>query len=113
MPIAAEHRDIFLDGDVYNRAYQGKPVFYERHYDSRTLYERLIRPSGATLLSLQAFGEPGFEFGRQVAYRKGIGMGGLLKPFRWAMPLFAHRFITEVPLDRPPLRSFCCFTLQK
>ena len=113
VPIADRHRDVFLDSDVYNRKYRGEPVFYERHYDSRSIHERLIRPSGATLVGLQAYGEPGFEFGRRIAYRGWIGMGGLLKPFRWAMPYFAHRFIQPVAIEQPPLRSFCCFTLQK
>ncbi len=113
VPIAATHQDVFIDADVYDRSYTGAPVFYERHYDSRTIRSRLIDPSGARLLALDAFGEPGFEFGRRVAYRAGIGMGGLLKPFRWAMPFFAHRFIQAVPIERPPLRSFCCFALQK
>jgi ubiquinone/menaquinone biosynthesis C-methylase UbiE len=113
VPIASRHSDIYTNADVYNRKFGGDPVFYERHYDRTSIYERLIRPSGATLLSIEAFGEPGFEFGRQIAYRPWIGMGGLLKPFRWTMPLFAHQFITPVPLENPPLRSFCCFVLQK
>jgi SAM-dependent methyltransferase len=113
VPIAASHKDVYIDADVYDRRYSGKPVFYERHYDSGSIYDRLIRPSGGSLLSLQAFGEPHFEFGRRIAYRPWIGMGGVLKAFRWTMPLFAHRFIVPVPLENPPLRSFCCFALEK
>ena len=113
VPIANRHTDVYVKSDVYDRKFGGAPVFYERHYDSVSIYERLIGPSGATLLSLQAFGEPGFEFGRRIAYRKWIGLGGLLKPWRWTMPGFAHRFIKPIPLEHPPLRSFCCFVLQK
>lgn len=113
VPIASHHVDVYINSDVYDRKFSGAPVFYERQYDSQSIYERLICPSGATLLSLEAFGEPGFEFGRRIAYQTWIGMGGVLKPFRWTMPLFAHRFIRPVPLEHPPLRSFCCFVLQK
>jgi hypothetical protein len=113
VPIAIRHTDVSVNSDVYDRKFGGAPVFYERHYDSQSIHDRLIGPSGATLLSLEAFGEPGFEFGRRVAYRKWIGLGGLLKPLRWTMPWFAHRFIKPVPLEGPPLRSFCCFVLKK
>jgi SAM-dependent methyltransferase len=113
VPIATRHADVYVNSDVYDRKFGGAPVFYERHYDIKSIHERLIGPSGATLLSLEAFGEPGFEFGRRVAYHKWIGLGGLLKPLRWTMPWFAHRFIKPVPLERPPLRSFCCFVLKK
>jgi hypothetical protein len=77
------------------------------------LQERLIRPSGGRLLKLEAYGEPHFEFGRRIAYRKVIGLGGLLKPWRWAMPWAAERFIRPVDLRNPSPRSFCCFTLEK
>lgn len=113
VPIAERHTDVYTNADVYDRKYRGHPVFYERQYDHRTVHERLIEPSGATLVAIEAFGEPGFEFGRRIAYRKGIGVEGLLKPFRWTMPFFAHHLIKPVRLESPPPRSFCCFALQK
>ncbi len=113
VPIAPRHQDVFVNADVYNRKYGGEPVFYERHYDHRTIHERLIRPSGAKLLSMEAFGEPTFQFGAQVAFRPGVGLEGALRPFRWTMPFFAHRFIKPVPIQTPPPRSFCCFALEK
>lgn len=113
VPIAAQHRDFFVESDVYNRKYGGAPVFYERHYDHRTIHERLIGPSGARLMALEAFGEAGFEFGRRIAFKPVIGVEGVLRPFRWALPAVAHRLITRVPLESPPLRSFCCFALER
>jgi ubiquinone/menaquinone biosynthesis C-methylase UbiE len=113
VPIAASHRDVFVNDDVYNRQYGGEPVFYERHYDHRSVHARLIEPSGARLVALQAFGEPGVQFGARVAFRPVIGLEGALKPLRWTMPFFAHRFIRPVSLEAPPPRSFCCFALQR
>ena len=113
VPIAERHTDVFVKSDVYDRKYGGEPVFYERHYDHRTIYSRLIDPSGAKLLAIEAFGEPGFEFGRHVAFRPLIGVEGLLRPLRWALPAAAHSLIKPVPLEKPPLRSFCCFALEK
>lgn len=113
VPIAKAHRDVFVETDVYNRKYVGKPEFYERHYDQRSLQDRLIGPSGARLVAMEAFGESGFQFGAKVAFREGIGLEGALKPLRWTMPFFARRFIRTVSLETPPPRSFCCFALQK
>lgn len=113
VPISAAHQDVFVQGQVYNRKYAGEPVFYERQYDARSLEDRLIAPSGAELIALQAFGEPGFAFGSRVAYNRYVGIGRLLKPLRWTMPAFAHRFIKPIPLENCPPRSFCCFALRK
>ena len=113
VPIAERHKDVYVTSDVYNRKFGGEAIFYERHYDRTSLHERLIGPSGATLLSLDAFGEPGFEFGRRIAFKPWIGVEGALRPFRWALPAVAHRLIKRVALEAPPLRSFCCFALRK
>lgn len=113
VPINKRHTDVFIRRDVYDRKFTGDPVFFERQYDSETIYSRLIVPSGARLTAIQAFGEPAFEFGRRVYYRPRLGVGGILKPFRWLMPAFAHKYIQPIPLQDPPPRSFCCFALQK
>ncbi len=48
----------------YKKPVEGKPVFFQRHYDDDALRKRLIEPSGMHLLALEHFGERGFPFER-------------------------------------------------
>lgn len=113
VPIDARHRDVYVEESVYERKFGGQALFYERQYDHQTIFERLIEPSRAELLDLQAFGETRFQFGQRVVYHPKYGIESLLKPLRWTLPAFAHRFIQPVALQNPPPRSFCCFALRK
>ena len=45
LPYSLKAYDTFLHQDVYERKFEGKPVFYERHYDEETLYKRIINPA--------------------------------------------------------------------
>lgn len=49
VPYAHQAFDTFTEGDVYERKFESAPVFYQRHYDERTLRTRLIEPSGLHL----------------------------------------------------------------
>jgi 2-polyprenyl-3-methyl-5-hydroxy-6-metoxy-1,4-benzoquinol methylase len=56
-PYDTSHRDTFVDRPVYDREFAGQPVFFERHYDAQTLKSRLLDPSGASVVSLEIWGE--------------------------------------------------------
>jgi SAM-dependent methyltransferase len=49
VPFAPQARDTYVAHSVYGRGSQGEPVFYQRHYDPTTVWDRLIRPSGLAL----------------------------------------------------------------
>ena len=58
VPYDLEYRETFLDGPVYERKQKGnEPVFFERHYDTRALAQRLLRSGGVDVIDLQFWGE--------------------------------------------------------
>jgi SAM-dependent methyltransferase len=56
-PYALEHRDTFVKQTVYDRQFEGRPIFFERHYDARTLKTRLLDASSATVMNAEIWGE--------------------------------------------------------
>ena len=113
VPIAKEHIDVFVKDRVYNREYSGEPVFYEHQYDRKTLFSRLIEPSGCEVVALQAFGETGYSFGKNVVYSKVLKIGSLLQPLRWTLPWIVKKFYKPIEMENCPERSFVCFSLRK
>ena len=69
VPYDRTHRDTYVDGGVYERsADAGARTFFERHYDAATLRERLLEPSGARVVDLQLWGEPGLSGERLLGH---------------------------------------------
>ena len=64
VPYNLSYRETFVRRNVYDRAYEGSPVFYQRHYDTVRLVERLIEPSGLVVKNIEYFGEDGLRFER-------------------------------------------------
>jgi cyclopropane fatty-acyl-phospholipid synthase-like methyltransferase len=64
VPYNYKYKETFVRKSVYQRQYFGKPIFYQRHYDSGSLLERLIEPSGLRVKKIEYFGETGFRFER-------------------------------------------------
>jgi SAM-dependent methyltransferase len=91
----------WVQGDVYERKSEGKPVFYQRRYDYASLSRRLVQPSGLTLDQVVYFGEPGFKFER---YWNRIPMK-LKVPLLWAQPFLARIFLRR--LDAEEVRHAC------
>jgi hypothetical protein len=57
VPFAGAYFESFVASAVYERSYQGTPIFYERHYDPGTLARRLTDTPGTRLTSLELCGE--------------------------------------------------------
>jgi SAM-dependent methyltransferase len=58
VPYDLEYRETFVDRAVYEREQvNGKPVFYERHYNDPTLKERLLSGNRAQLVDMELWGE--------------------------------------------------------
>ncbi len=99
VPYDVKYRETFVNKGVYQRAYLGKPVFYQRHYDSVSLMERLIEPSGLTVKRIEYFGETGFRFER-VWDSLPLAIKAI---FGWMRPLFSTLFIRKI--DNPALEG--------
>jgi ubiquinone/menaquinone biosynthesis C-methylase UbiE len=56
----------------YKKPTDGKPVFFQRHYDEQTVQRRLVAPSGLRLLALELFGERWLPFERLYARLPGV-----------------------------------------
>jgi SAM-dependent methyltransferase len=85
--------EFYVRRAVYGKEYCGSPVFYQRHYDLRSVTERLIKPSGLLELHRLYFGDYGFQCFEKVMQRP--------KPLRvfyaWNTPWLAGRYLTYRP----------------
>lgn len=92
VPFNYRYKETFVDKDIYQRAYLGEPIFYQRHYDSLALKERLIDPSCLRVKKIEYFGESGFRFERVWD-----SLPLVIKPmFGWMRPFFSMLFIREI-----------------
>ncbi|MBI5116963.1 class I SAM-dependent methyltransferase [Candidatus Poribacteria bacterium] len=57
VPYASECYNTFTEESVYEREYNGQPLFYQRHYDDESLQQRLISASCLVLLWKRYFAE--------------------------------------------------------
>jgi SAM-dependent methyltransferase len=83
VPFASRYRESTIDHELYfKKPADGKPIFYERHYDPESLRSRLIEPSGLESLRTEYYGE------RWFAYERFCGLlprslRVMLSPFGW------------------------------
>jgi SAM-dependent methyltransferase len=92
VPYNYKYKETFVSKDVYQTAYSGKPLFYQRHYDNSSLNERLIEPSGLIIKKIEYFGEPGLRFERLWDMLP-LSTKAL---FSWMRPLFSTLFIRKI-----------------
>ncbi len=58
VPYDRAYRETFVPQDVYERASNdGRPVFFERHYDASTLRSRLLSVAGVSCVDIEVWGE--------------------------------------------------------
>jgi SAM-dependent methyltransferase len=86
------YREEFVSSDVYERQSDGRPTFYQRHYDMESLARRLVEPSGLALEHITWFGEPLVRFERVW---NAIPMSWKL-PMLWAQPFLAKLFLRRL-----------------
>lgn len=92
VPYNYRYLETFVGKSVYQREYVGKPIFYQRHYDSLSLKERLIEPSGLMIKKIEYFGETGLSFERLWDMLP-LPIKAM---FSWMRPLFSTLFIREI-----------------
>ena len=65
VPFAACYYESTIDHEIYyKKPVDGKPVFFERHYNARALQTRLVAPSGLRLTAMEYYGERWVPFER-------------------------------------------------
>lgn len=92
------YRDFWITDNTYTAAYEGAPLFYQRHYDDDALTRRLIEPSGLTLTKKLIFGEPGARCFNTLFANPRLPVF-LKAPYLWLTPLFARRFLRVLNED--------------
>lgn len=94
--------EFYLKQPVYGEAFAGSPVFYQRHYDLKSVRERIVEPSGLVEKERVYFGDYGFQCFEKVLQWK--------KPLRafyaWSTPWLASRFMSyrPYPISRKDMR---------
>jgi ubiquinone/menaquinone biosynthesis C-methylase UbiE len=110
VPFAHEYRESMTTEPLYYK--QGgpaAPVFYQRHYDVRALEQRIIKPSGLTVIHQSFYGE------RYVAVEEALerlpvplraGIGPML-------PILSACFLTRLNEAKLDQAMTACLTLEK
>lgn len=57
VPFARSQRDTYVEKDVYSRVSSGKPIFFQRHYDSESVKDRLVEGLSVDLENLEIWKE--------------------------------------------------------
>ena len=99
--------EFYIKKNVYGEKYGGKPVFFQRHYDTDSFNKRLLRIINLEELERIFIGEYGFQF-----YEKFLNIPWPFKPiklfYQWANPYFARNFISyrEYPVSRKDMHMY-------
>jgi SAM-dependent methyltransferase len=94
--------EFYLKKPVYGEEFAGSPVFYQRHYDLKSVWERIVKPSGLVEKERVYFGDYGFQCFEKVLQWK--------KPLRalyaWSTPWLASRYLSyrPYPISRKDMR---------
>ena len=100
------YREIYVKETVYGeQSNLGKPVFYQRHYDTSTIRSRLVEPSGLVEVERIYFGDYERQFFEDLS---GSFMRRVLNfPKRFNIPKYAlrHLFYSEIPVNRANMKD--------
>ena len=107
VPYAERYRESFLERRVYERDFaEGRPVFYQRHYDDASLRDRLLTVSDTRVVDLQIWGEGRIRVERMLE-RAGM-LRTALSPLE---PLLAMLSLRRAAVGVVPMAAF--FTLER
>ena len=94
-------REFFVQKNVYGTEFTNNiKVYYQRHYDTKGVQERLIEPSALKEIERIYFGDYGYRF-----FENFLQVPSLLKPLKilysWAIPFFARKFLrySSIPIS--------------
>jgi len=93
--------EFYLNRTIYAAKFQGTPVFYQRHYDLKSLAERIIEPSGLVERHRVYFGDYGFQCFEKILRPKPLRV-----LYAWNTPRLAMRYVSyrPYPVSRKGMR---------
>ncbi len=94
--------EFYLDKSVYGDEFRGSPVYYQRHYDVKSIAERLVQPSNLTEKQRVYFGDYGFQCFERVLQKP----WPLRALYAWNTPWLASRHLSyrSSPVGRKDMR---------
>jgi SAM-dependent methyltransferase len=100
-PFAREHYDEHVDHDLYGERYTGTPIFFQRHYSSESVQERLLAGGAFTVVERGIW--------RKAAVKEAQGTLRRFVPARFeigrflgpALMVLGARALTDAPVDDP------------
>jgi len=94
--------EFYLQRAVYGEHYNGKPVYYQRHYDVNGIAQRLIAPSGLIEKQRVYFGDYGFQCFEILLQAPKL----LAALYIWIKPRLAKTFLSyrTYPVSRKNMR---------
>lgn len=101
------YKEFYLNKSAYGVPYKKTPVFFQRHYDSKSLEERLILPSGLKVIEKYFFGEYDFQF-KEKFLDPHFLLRWLKIFYQWMNPYFVRKFcsIRDYPVSRKDMRNY-------
>ena len=110
VPFDHVYRESTISQELYfKKPVDGKPVFYQRHYDREALQVRLVQPSGLSLLKLEYFEERWLRYEHYYSLLNRF----VRVPFSLLGPVFSRLFLRRVALHPPPSAKAALLTLRK
>jgi SAM-dependent methyltransferase len=100
VPYAREHRDEYVDHDLYGEPYVGQPIFFQRHYDAASV-QRLLADGALAVVERGIWRKEGVQEARSRVPR--------FIPARWEVGRFlgpglmvlGARAMHDAPVDEP------------
>lgn len=110
VPFDHVYRETVIEHEIYfKKPVDGKPVFYQRHYDPEALQVRLIQPSGLSLVKQEYFEERWLRYEHYYSLLNRF----VRIPFSLLGPVFSWLFLNRVPHPAPRRAKAALLTLRK
>lgn len=105
VPYARSHRETWVRGDVYSRKSDGETLFYQRHYNLESFYERLVQDLPVRLADVKIWTEVAPV---EYVLRHNLVAKYLSPPVQ---PLLARAFLRQPTGGQRPDRGALFFTI--
>jgi len=100
------YKEIYVNNDVYGDKAVNKKVFYQRHYDTNSVKERIITPSNLKEVQRIYFGDYNMQF-----FEEKWNCPKYLKPFKiffaWRIHNKAYKYLSysEYPISKENMKN--------
>ncbi|MGI8780581.1 MAG: methyltransferase domain-containing protein [Solirubrobacteraceae bacterium] len=101
VPYGREHREEHVEHDLYGRRYDGRPLFFQRHYDAGTIDGRLLAGGALEVVERGMWRKEGIQEARGALRRvvpESWEIGRFLGP---GLLVLGGRAMRDAPVDEP------------